>query len=130
MSRGGSIPRGLSATLGGHLGVIEPASEAAKDKVGLVLSAAGEGLLAEFTCGVTHVAVKGSVIVEVKANKMLSKAALKYSEKKGVQRVTHFAGGAAQGLLMTIGDATAEQSGLALTAVKTDEQPIEVNSVY
>lgn len=129
-SQGAAPGAVLSAPLGGHLGVITRASEASKDKIGLVLSAPGEGTAAEFACGDAHFSLRGSVIVEVKTNKMLSTAKLKYSQKKGVQRIASLAGSGTQVLTMTIGDGASEQTGLSLSAVQSNEQPVEINSVY
>jgi hypothetical protein len=61
----------VSNSLEGVLGVETVGANESKDKLGLDLSpTGGVGSVMEFSCGSTPVAVRGSVIVPVKANKM------------------------------------------------------------
>jgi hypothetical protein len=123
-----------SNALGGQLGVVKKEAEASKDKLGLALKAASGEVIAEFKCGSTPVKLRGSVIVEVKANSMLSTITLKYAQSKGVQKLTDFAGGKADEDILEaqVGEAGKfEQAGLSLTTIQTNgkEEKVEVNGV-
>ena len=67
--------------LEGQLGFIDAAS----DEVGLALSSPS-GVLMAFNCGGTAVAIRGSVVGTVPANKAESKLKLSYKAKKGNRR--------------------------------------------
>src|SRR5207244_1421427 len=94
-----------SATLQGELGVVTTSSEGpVKNKIGLDLKPASGETVAEFSCAGVPVLVTGSVIVEVKANSMLSKVTLKYAASKGVQKPSRFEGGAEDVLHTKLGE--------------------------
>jgi len=122
----------VTNALGGQLGVVKREAEASKDKLGLQLKAASGEAIAEFKCASTPVKLRGSVIVEVKANSMLSTVIVTFAQSKGVQKWTDFAGGTANEdvLEAQIGEAGKfEQTGLALTTIQTNEEKVEANSV-
>jgi alpha-tubulin suppressor-like RCC1 family protein len=119
----------VTMSLAGQVGVIAKGLEASKNKIGLDLKAAAGETFAEMSCAGTTVVVTGSVIAEIKANSMLSKATLKYSGSKGVQKPNRFEAGEEDVLVTKIGEAEAEKSVLTLTTIQTNEEKVEVNSV-
>ncbi len=120
----------VSSTLEGALGVTELGASASKDKIGLDLFGVGKaGAVLEFSCGASSVSVQGSVIVPVKANKMLSAQTLKFKAKKGKQKPAGLVGGAQDVLEASFDDAAHESIGLTLTATQSSEEAVEVNSV-
>jgi alpha-tubulin suppressor-like RCC1 family protein len=120
----------VTNTLKGVLGVVKVSSEGpVKNKIGLDLSPAEAPSLAELECAGTPVAVRGSIIVEVKANSMLNKVTLKYVQVKGVQKPSQFAGEPLDVLETRFAEGPFAQAGLALTTNLLDEEKLEVNSV-
>jgi alpha-tubulin suppressor-like RCC1 family protein len=118
-----------TSLLNGVLGIVKVSTEAVKDKIGLDLSPASGETVMEFTCAGVPVRVTGSLIVEVKANSMLSKATLKYSGTGGVQKPSRFESGPEDVLISTLGEGSPETSVLTLTTIQTNEERVEVNSV-
>jgi hypothetical protein len=128
-SSGAAVGEVKTNTLNGELGIVKASPEAVKDKVGLDLVPASGETVAEFACAGEAVRITGSVIVEVKANAMLSKATLKYSGTGGVQKPSKFEGGTEDVLHSTLGEGSPEASVLTLTTIQTSEEKVEVNSV-
>jgi hypothetical protein len=127
----GSAPGEIATrTLSGTLGVILTSKEGpVKNKIGSDLRASDAGLVAEFTCGSAAEQLRGSVIGELKANAMSEKPTVKYSQKAGVQKPTHFEGQPNEILEASFGGGPFEQTGLALTIIQSNQQKVEVNSV-
>ncbi len=97
--------------------------------VALNLQPTGEvGPLLEFVCGATSVAVQGSVIVPVKANKMVGAATLKFAATKGKQKPEAFEGEAGDVLETSFSGGAFEQTGLTVTLTQTNEEEVEVNT--
>ncbi len=124
----------LTNALGGQLGVVKKEAEASKDKLGLQLKAASGEAIAAFKCASTPVKLRGSVIVEVKANSMLSTVTVTFAQSKGVQKWTDFVGGTANEDILEaqVGEAgNFEQAGLSLTTIQANgkAEKVEVNSV-
>ncbi len=120
----------VSRPLEGVLGIERLGASASSDKLGLDLFPAGDaGALLEFTCGVTSVSIRGSVIAPLKANKMASSAVLKFKASKGRQKPEGFVGGAADVLEESVNGGSYEQTGLTLTSTQTGEEAVEANSV-
>jgi hypothetical protein len=118
-----------TSTLKGELGIVKASTEVVKDKLGLdLLPVSGETVM-EFACGGVSIGVTGSVIVEVKANSMVSKGTLKYSGTSGVQKPSKFEGGAEDVLHSTVGEGLPAASVLTLTTIQTNEEKVEANSV-
>jgi hypothetical protein len=122
----------VSNALDGELGVIKTETEASKDQLGLQLKAAGGEAIAEFSCASTPVKLRGSVIVQVKADSMLSTMTLAFAQSKGVQKWTGFAGGVPNEDILEaqVGEAGQfEQTGLALSTIQTNSEPVEANNI-
>ncbi|HTZ62534.1 MAG TPA: hypothetical protein VMB51_00350 [Solirubrobacteraceae bacterium] len=110
----------------GELGVISRGATAAEDKVGLEL----DGLSATFHCGSSEeVEIHGSLIVPLKANKMLTTEKLKYSAKRGKQDPERFEGGTKAVLEVSVNREEFLPAGLSANMTLLFEQPVEVNSV-
>jgi hypothetical protein len=126
---GGAPGEITTQLLTGTLGVTVLSKEGPlKNKIGSDLRPLG-GLIAEFSCGATAEQLRGTVIGEVKANSMAEKATVKYVQKAGVQKPTHFVGQPNETLEASFGGGPFEQTGLALTTVQTNQQKVEINSV-
>jgi alpha-tubulin suppressor-like RCC1 family protein len=96
--------------------------------VALNLQPVGEvGPLMEFRCGSTPVTVQGSVIVPLKANKMVGAATLKFVASKGKQKPEELEGEGKDVLETSFGEAF-EQTGLTVTLTQTNEEEVEVNA--
>ena len=119
-------------TLGATLGIVNAAVEARKDKTGLDFKPSSGETVAEFKCASTPVVLRGSVILEGKANTMALTVTLKGAQKKGVQKYTHFVTGKANEdvLELKIGAGSYEQAGLTITSMQTNEEKIEANTVF
>jgi|GEM_PF-991246 len=120
----------VTKSLEGQLGVIKREAAASKDKLGLDLYPAGmAGSVMEFICGSTSVAVQGSVIVPVTANKMSLTDALKFKASKGKQTPEAFEGAPKDILKESFDGGPAENAGLNAAITQTSEEKVEVNSV-
>ncbi len=129
-NKGGTAGEVISAKLNGVLGVVTVSGEGpAKNKIGLDLSGAESPTVAELECAGTPVAVRGSVIVEIKASAMLTTATLKYAQTKGLQKITHFAGEPVDVLEASFNEEPFVQAGLGLTTIMTPGEKVEVNPV-
>jgi len=108
----------------GETGIVKTSGEsAAKDKMGTRLLPESGEFLAEFGCvgGLAKVEVKGSVIVEVKPEKMLSSATLKFSAKSGKQKPEKFENSASKQVLFSnLNGGSFEQSGQTLTTIQNN----------
>lgn len=131
-----SSPAALSgqiafSTLEGVLGIEKLGADASKNKLALGLFPPGHsGPLAEFTCGSAASAiVRGSVIVALKANKMLLTQALKFKASGVKQKPEHFAEGGSEILEEQRGSGAFEQVGLSMTLTQTNSHEVEVNSI-
>jgi hypothetical protein len=105
----------------------------AKKKIAFDLfpTPADEGLYVTFNCGASlHITVGGSVLVNIKSDKMLTTLTLKYSQKHGIQKVTHFEGEPDDVLITEINGIKPEQSGITITSTQTGEEPLEANAVF
>jgi len=116
-----------SAVLTGTLGYIK----AAKKDVGLDLTSPTAPILA-FMCGATPVVVEGSVIGKLKpVDKPVlpgKHVTLKFAEKAGKQKPTHFEGGPADVLETSINGAPFEQSGLVGSDELLFVAPLEIRA--
>jgi hypothetical protein len=129
-STGAATGEIVTKSLEGVLGVEKLGTTSASDKIGLDLFPVGAaGPVMEFSCGVTAVVVQGSVIVPVKADKMLFTAKLKVSASNGRQKPESFVGDSSDVLEESFDKAPFEQVGLRLSTTQTNEEGVEVNSV-
>jgi hypothetical protein len=121
----------VANTLSGTLGIVKEGSPATKDTVGIRLAPAGGTTVATFTCESVVVTVRGSVILQGKANSMSVAVPLTGTQAKGVQKWTHFIGGAAgeDVLEAQIGGGAFMQAGLSITTVLTNEEKIEASTI-
>ncbi len=121
----------VTKTLEGALGIEQKSSEGPiKNKIAMDLLPVGEsGPVMEFSCGPTAVSVKGSVLVPVKSNTMMSVATLKFTGTVGKQKPEGFEGLPKDVLETSFAEASAEQSALKLTTIQMLEEKIEINSV-
>lgn len=119
----------VSRSLEGALGVDQLGASESKNKLGLDLfGTGGGGSVAEFSCGPTAVALRGSVIVPVTANKMASSSALEFKASKGKQKPESFAEGATDVLEASFAGAPFEAIGLTLAGTQASEEAVEVSS--
>jgi hypothetical protein len=119
-----------TGSLAGVLGVTTAAEDPLKDKVGLDLTAAVEGApFMEFTCGATSVSVRGSVILPLVTNKMITSAKLKFAAIKGKQKPDRFVEGPKDVLEASFNGGPFEQIGLNVRVTQTNEQAVETSSV-
>ncbi len=107
----------------------------AKKKVAFDLfpTAADGGLYVTFNCsGALHITVGGSVLVNIKSDKMLSSLTLKYSAKRGIQKPVKFEGEPEDVLISEINGKKPEQSGITITTTQTSEskEKLEANAVF
>ncbi len=116
-------------TLAGALGVLKLGVSAAKNTIGLDLYAVESGAVADFSCGLTVGTIRGSVVVPVSANKMLTTGTLTYKQTKGHQSAEGFLGSPSDVLETSLGGGSFDQSGLKATLTQAAEEPIEVSSV-
>jgi hypothetical protein len=121
----------LSTTLAGTLGIVKQGTEASKDLVGFRLAPASGESIAAFSCESTSVSVRGSVIIQGKANAMVMTATLMAAQAKGVQKYTHFVGGSANEDIVEvkIGAGAYTQAGLALITTQANQEKVEANTV-
>jgi hypothetical protein len=115
--------------LKGTTGFVKTSAEsAAKDQMGVDLVPESGEFIAEFGClgGALKFDVRGSVIVEVKNEKMLTKATLTFAEKSGKQKPEKFEGLPKDVLEENINGGSFEQAGLLLTTIQTNEEQLEL----
>jgi Subtilase family len=117
----------VTAPLAGALGVEKLGAEAAKDKIALHLYTTTASV-SQFLCGSTVVSLKGSVLVPVKANKMVQTTALDFKAARGHQKPEGFVEGARDVLEGSFGGAPGEQLGLTLKATLSNGEALEVSS--
>jgi hypothetical protein len=122
----------VSSTLEGELGIEKKSAETPlKNKIAFdLLPVGGSGPVAEFTCGSTTVVVSGSVLSPAAINRMLVKDTLKYVEVVGKQKPEKFEGLPKDVLETSFAGGGSEQTGLKVILSKTNEEGIEVNSVF
>jgi hypothetical protein len=120
-----------TATLEGALGIEKTSIDGPlKNKIAMDLFPVGQtGPLMKFSCGPTVVSVTGSVLNPVKSNTMLLSATLKYAASTGKQKPEGFEGLPRDVLETEFGEAAAEQTGLKLTTIQTNDEKIEINTV-
>ena len=104
----------------------------AKHKTALDLFPEAGGNFIEFTCGATlTVAVRGSILVPVTADKMSSTVTLKYVGKKGIQKVQEYEEGGSK--IKDVLEANFAGSGFVqasqtITSTVTNEEKLELNA--
>jgi len=121
-----------SSNLVGELGVIAKSSVTAlKNKVGIDLRPASGEVFAAFACGATPALVTGSGIAELQRNTMLVNATVRFAARKGIQKPTAFEGAGEDVLFTKLGEGGVfERSGLSLVLIQSNEEKVEVNSVF
>ncbi len=119
-------------TLEGGLGVTAVGETSAKNKIGLDLFPVGNtAAVAEFSCGATPVIVQGSVIGAVSTNAMKLTATIAYAASaKGKQKPEAFVEQPKDVLQVSFNGAPFEQAGLVMKAVLSNEEKLEVNSIF
>jgi len=117
-----------TSALTGELGIVKVGASAAKDKLGLQLGRSGGDAVAEFSCDGVPVTLRGSVIFEVKGNKMASSSTWKASESKGSEKVKAFEGSTEAELEAKVGAGGYERAGLTLSNAQSNEEAIEIDS--
>jgi len=118
-----------SNPLEGALGVDRGGGSSPTNKIGLDLFP-NKGPAMEFDCGTTAVSIQGSVIVPVTPNRTSLTPVLKFAASKGKQKPESFVGKSSDVLEASFNGGSSEQAGLALVTTQTNEEPVEVNSVY
>jgi hypothetical protein len=127
---GARIGELITKALVGELGVVKASTEGPlHNEIGLDLKAPGGTAMVEFSCGTTPIKWQGSVIVPLKANKMLLSALLKYSASKGKQKPEGFEGQPKDVIESSLGGGAFEQGAWTLETTHANQERIEVNSV-
>jgi hypothetical protein len=85
------------------------------------------GPVAEATCGVASLTVRGSVIAPVTEGRMSTSAIVKYMQVAGIQRPEHFEGEPNEVLEASFAGGPFEQAGLSLSVTQTSAEAIEIN---
>ena len=100
-------------------------------KVGLDLYPIGKtGRFMEFSCNGSAIALTGSVIGSITANRMSTTATLGFKAIEGLQKPQAFEGGSPDVLLRSLNGGSTQQDGLTLGATVTYEELVEVNAVF
>ncbi len=109
----------------------ESAESEAKDKVAEELHGPGGGNLAEFSCAGIPIVVKGSVLHNISANKMLNPSTEKFTASKGEQKPDKFVGGPVDQHILESNKGGGEflEAGQTITAIVTYEEKYETSSV-
>jgi FG-GAP repeat len=116
--------------LQGTLGITELGETNLENRIGLALSPAESGSMMEFSCGAVPVSVRGSVIVPVRANQMLLAPKLNFSAVRGRQTPESFVGAPREVLEASFEHEPFEQAGLRVKTTQTNEEAIEVSSIF
>jgi alpha-tubulin suppressor-like RCC1 family protein len=125
-SSGATVGEVVTNGLEGSLGWQEfETSSAALD----LQATGGGGPIASFICGGTVVAIQGSVVVPVKANKMVESTTLKFAQSKGKQKPEQLEGEPIDVLETSFFGGGFEQTGLGVTLTQTNEEAVEINAV-
>ena len=95
--------------------------------------AGGAEKFIEFTCGAAlTIAVRGSILTPVKADKMSLTVPLKYKQKRGIQKPTEYETGAGKKvkdvLEANFSNQGWLQSGQTITSTVTNEEKLELNA--
>ncbi|MCW3027895.1 MAG: hypothetical protein JWN81_1106 [Solirubrobacterales bacterium] len=83
--------------------------------------------IAEATCGVASLTVRGSVLAPVTEGRMSNSTIVKYVQLAGRQRLEHFEGEPDELLEASIAGGPFEQAGLSLSVTQTSAEAIEIN---
>jgi hypothetical protein len=120
----------VTTRLQGSLGITELGETRVGNRIGLALSPAEGGSMMEFSCGAVPVSVRGSVIVPVRANVMLLAPKLNFSAARGRQRPESFVGAPRVLLEASFEEQPFEQAGLRVKTTQTNEEAVEVSSLF
>ncbi len=119
----------VTGPLEGVLGITRLGETAARNGIGLELSPTGVGeSFTEFSCGATQVAIRGSVIGVLAANRMAVSSKLGFSAAHGRQHPEGFAGGPSEVLEASFDGGSFEPVALELKAALSNEEAVEVSS--
>jgi hypothetical protein len=83
--------------------------------------------IAEATCGVASLTVRGSALAPVTEGRMSTATIVKYVQLAGRQRQEHFEGEPNEVLEASIAGGPFEQAGLSLSVTQTSAEAIEIN---
>ena len=121
----------VSKPLSGVLGVIRTSTEGpAKNRIGLALSSA-DGIFAEYNCPPAFPNVlRGSIIGPLSANVMSATPMRNFKSTGSRQSPERFEGGSRAALDSSIEHEPFEPVALRLQSRQTNEEPLEVNSVF
>jgi phospholipase C len=92
-----------------------------------VFPAEAGGPIAEATCGVVSLTVRGSVLASISQGRMSTAAILKYTQLDGKQRPEHLEGEPNDVLEASFAGGPFEQAGLSLAITQTSAEAIEVD---
>jgi FG-GAP repeat len=122
----------VTKPLEGVLGATKLGATSIQNQIGLDLFPVGKtGAVMEFRCGATPVSVRGSVIGVSTENSMKLTSTLIYAaSSKGNQKPESFVGLPKDILEASFNEQPFEQTGLILKALLTNEEKVEVNSVF
>jgi hypothetical protein len=126
-------PAGTIATkqLEGVLGIEALGAEPVSNKIGEQLFAVGHsGPLAEFACEGISVVLTGSIISPVAENMMKLTTTIHSKASKGKQNPLNFVGETPEPLMGSIEGSSPEQGGEAAATMQTNEERIEINTIY
>jgi phospholipase C len=129
-SAGASAGEIQAGALAGELGFVKHQGKGkAPATVGVDLKPAGAGDVADFACGETQIAVRGSVIGTVGTlDKMASANKVAYAARAGRQRPESFEGGVTDVLLASLSGGSFEQATFTVKSTATGEEALEVKA--
>jgi hypothetical protein len=113
----------------GMLGVYKLGETAAKNLVGLELSAASGEQIWEAACGPLVMRVKGHLILPQPVNQMELSVTVKDIANKGRNTPEEFVGGPKAVLEVSLSGTAYEQLGISFASVTTNEEKIEISTV-
>jgi hypothetical protein len=114
----------VTKTLEGLLGWQSKPEHAVAEEV---FPAESGGPLAEATCGVTTLTVRGSVLAPVTEARMSTTTIIRYVQFGGIQRPEHLEGEPNSVLEVSLAGGPFEQAGLSLAVTRTNAEAIEIN---
>jgi hypothetical protein len=114
----------VTKTLQGVLGWVNRAEHAVAEELS---PAESGGPLAEATCGVATLTVRGSVLAPVNEGRMATTTIVKYMQVGGRQRPEQFEGEPSSALEASLAGGPFEPAGLSLSVTRTSAEAIEIN---
>jgi hypothetical protein len=114
----------------GRIGVLRTHDDSPhKTRTGIELKVNNGKPFAEFTCGAQTFSLRGSLVGQLPANRMLATETLSFVARRGRQAESHFESSPVGVLEASIGGGGFERIGLSLRTIQSNPEPVEVNTV-